>query len=418
MNDVADAGFGWVKDYIAAGNIAEGEDWKKKWAEFPDRYDVFLRTARELGLRVMLRLDYPRWHGGEPTTPEAQKAVAHYYRQLVRRYKQWVKDWEIDNEPNIGNEKPRVVPEHYVAIVKIAAAAIRAEDPEAKVYAPASAMLQCLHDYPYPYIPRLLDHGLLDHIDVFSYHPYRQPYQRVNIPEHASEYHPWQVWGSYRRQIDDLRGRLRAKAGKEIPLAATEVGYPTHANRETKVREISFTTQAKYEQRLMIADFALGVRPRVQFVFKRPWSDPYEREHQFNLVNADNSKRPAYHAVRNVCALFDNTLALAVAEVAHDAPPETNVQLHAFTRAGSRGEELLIALWAGVPADDNRYCVGTCALTIGSTRFRCPVALDLLLPTPGGALELPYEVSNDRVIVRDVPLHDSPVIVRLFAIPS
>ena len=415
LKDVADAGFAWVKDYLAAGNVAEGEDWRAKWSTFPPHYETFLRTANSLGLRVMLRLDYPRWRGGEPTSPEALQAVARFYHQVVRRYKPWVKDWEIDNEPNIGNAKPRIPPADYAAIVKVASRAIRAEDPEAKVYGPASAMLQCLHDDPFPYIPRLLDAGLLDDVDVFSFHPYRQPYQRANVPEHASEFYPWQVWGSYRRQIDDLRTRLRAKAGRDVPIAATEVGYPTHIDRKTGVRQISLATQAKYEQRMMIADFALGVRPRVQFIFKRPWSDSHELEHQFNLVNPDNSRRPAYYAVRNVCAVFDDALEPTTVCVACDAPPKTNPQLHVFVRECSAFCELLVALWAGVPADDARYQVGACRLMIGSSRFRSPVLLDLMQPAPVEPAELPYEVGSDCVVVRDVPLHDSPVVVRLFA---
>jgi hypothetical protein len=284
------------------------------------------------------------------------------------------------------------------------------EDPKARVYAPASAMLQCLHDYPFPYIPRLLDAGLLNHVDVFSFHPYRQPYTRANVPEHASEFHPWRIWGSYRRQIDDLRSRLRIRAGRDVPIAATEVGYPTHADSASGVREISLATQAKYEQRMMIADFALGLRPRIQFIFKRPWNDPNEAEHNFNLVNADNTKRPAWYAVRNICSLFDDTLKPADVRVECDAPPEADPQVSAFIRKGPDVEELLIALWAGIPSDDNRYYAGSCRLTFATDRFRFAVLLDLLQPSPA-PFDLPCEVSDGRVVIPTVPLHDSPVVV-------
>jgi hypothetical protein len=413
LKEIADAGYKWVKDYIAAGDVPLNADWKRMWAEFPPHYEQYLRTATGLGTKVILRLDYPRWRGQEPTTPEAHEAVAHFFRQVVRRHKTWVKDWEIDNEVNIGNEKPRVAPEEYVSIVKVASRAIRAEDPQARVYAPAMAMLQALHAYPFPYIPRLLDAGLAKYIDVFSFHPYRQPYQRVNIPEHASEFHPWQVWGSYRRQLDDLRARLRAKGGREVPIAATEVGYPTHTDRTTGVRQISLATQAKYEQRMMIADFALGVRPRIQFIFKRPWNDPFELEHQFNLVNSDGTKRPAYRAVQNVTALFDDTLSPAPMSVVCDAPVSANPQVYTFIRKAAGWEEIFIALWAGIPADDDVYSAGTCRLTIASKNFQFPMLVDLMQPAPIEAIPLPFSLSGGQGNVESVPLHDSPIAIRL-----
>ncbi|MBI3923498.1 MAG: hypothetical protein HY318_18915 [Armatimonadetes bacterium] len=421
LKEISDCGYGWVKDYFGAGNVAEGEDWKKMWLSFPPHYEEFLRTATDLKLKVMLRLDYPRFHGQEPTSPEGLQVVAQFYRQAVRQLKPWVHDWEIDNEPNIGNEKPRLTPEDYTRIVEAAAKAIRSEDPKALVYAPASAMLQCLHTSPYPYIPRLLDAGLLNHIDVFSFHPYRQPYQRVNVPEHASEFHPWQVWGSYQKQLADLRTRLRGKAGKDVPLAATEVGYPTHRDKQTEVQEISLTTQAKYEQRMMIQDFALGVRPRINFIFKRPWSDPYEVEHQFSLVNADGSKRPAYFAVQNVCAVFGDSLKPSKVKVTCDAPPEaansasSNVQVYAFEKKSGGLGELIVALWAGVPAVDAAYSSGSCRVTIHSNRYEAPVSYDLMQPTPISGRALTYRTAGRSAIIEGAPLQDSPVVVKVLA---
>jgi hypothetical protein len=175
-------------------------------------------------------------------------------------------------------------------------------------------------------------------------------------------------------------------------------------------------TQAKYEQRLMIQDFALGVRPRIQFIFKRPWSDPYELEHQFNLVNADGTKRPAYFAVQNVCAVFDDTLQPANVRVDCEAPPQANAQVVAFVREHAEFEELVVAVWAGVPAEDESDGRETCRLVIHSDRYRAPVAFDLLQPTPIAARELPCQAAGPQVAVEEVPLRDAPVVVKAFAL--
>lgn len=415
LQEVAAVGFKWVKDYIH-GAVGEGEDWREKTWQFSPHYEAYLRTAAALGLRVLLRVDF-YFHGKLPTTPEARQAMACHYRQAVRCFKPWVRDWEIYNEPNLGNENPHISPEDYVQMVQTASAVIRAEDPQARVYAPAVAMLQCLHTKPFPYIPKLLEAGLLDHIDVFSFHPYRQPYVRVNIPEHGSEFHPWRVWGSYAQQIADLRARLGASTGREIPLAATEEGYPTHMDRETSLQEITLVTQAKYEQRAMLADFLAEVRTRINFIFKRPFVDPYGQEANFNLVNPDNSKRPAYFAAQNICAVFDDTLKRAPFSVSWDAPRRWNTQVHAFIQEHPEYDELLIVLWAGVPARrDGSYYFGSCRLAVDSDRYLAPVVFDLLQPTPIPAVGQPYRVEAGRLFIEQVPVNDSPVLIKAFAI--
>jgi hypothetical protein len=65
---------------------------------------------------------------------------------------------------------------------------------------------------------------------------------------------------------------------------------------------------------------------------------------------------------------------------------------------------------------DDAHCVrGTCRLTIGDTRCCAPIVQDLLQPTPIQAIEPPYRVLSDRIVVESVPLYDSPVVVRAFA---
>jgi hypothetical protein len=360
LEDVAGVGYGWVKDYVAAGPMAAPDEIAARWTEFPPHYETYLRTASRLELKVLLRVDAPHWTGdadGPEPVAALCEAYAGFCTRLVEEFGDWVQDWEIDNEPNIGNQNPRMAPEHYLALGRAAAEAIRRADPEARVYGPAASMLQCLDDHPYPYIDRLVQGGLLEWIDRFSYHPYRQPYLRVNVPEHASEFHPWQTWGTYFQQIEALRHLLRS-AGRTVPLAVTEVGWPTHTDSETGVQEITWTTQAKYEQRAMILDFMLGIEPRIQFVFKRPWADPGELEHQFNMVNPDNSRRPVYAATTQVCALLRNRFRGQGAPVACRAPDETSPQAFVFTDP-DRPALRLVTLWAGTPAETD-YGHGLC----------------------------------------------------------
>ncbi|MCC7493917.1 MAG: hypothetical protein IT204_16290 [Fimbriimonadaceae bacterium] len=400
VGEIAATGFGWVKDWIGGGQVRPGEELAARWGTVPEHWLVYLRTCRELRLRVLLRVDWPRYDGREPSSPAGLAAVAAYYEAMARQLGGWVDDWEIDNEPNIGNERPRVSPADCAAITAVAAAALRRGDPGCRVYGPATAMLQCLHTAPYPWVDRAVAAGLLESLDVFSFHPYRQPYRADNVPEHASEFHPWTVWGSYEQQLTDLRARLAA-AGRPLPLAATEEGYPTTTNRATGQREISYLTQAKYEARAMILDFALGVRPRINFIYKRPWSDPHEDEHQFNLVNADGLRRPAWQAAQNVCAVLDDSLRPA-GPLRFAAPPEAHANGSAYTRPDGA---LVVLLWAAVPAVDAPR-EWTAQVTL-PRRAQRAVAYDLLAaaPVPG------RELAVDGDLLPAVPLRDGPLAV-------
>ena len=99
-----------------------------------------------------------------------------------------------DKEAKATAAKLEKLEERYVKVVRFLAGIIRREQPDAVIYGPGTAMLQCLDEYPYPWIPRALEAGLAEEIDVFSYHPYRAPAWRHNIPENASQFQHLLLW--------------------------------------------------------------------------------------------------------------------------------------------------------------------------------------------------------------------------------
>jgi hypothetical protein len=316
LQQFAATGMKWVKDYMCIiGEAGETpQQTIERWKKNPEslilpHYLQYCKTARSLGLKILLRVDGSLFYyksGGKKMTPESIAAYREAMTLLVNALKDYIQDWEIDNEPNMGNEKPTVSPEDYVALVKAGYEGIKAADPHARVYAGATAMLQCLDKYPFPYIDRMLKAGLLNYCDVFSFHPYRMPYSADNIPEHGSEFHPWKTWGDYEKQIKDLKLHLKKASGKDFSIAATEVGYPADFMKDTKQRKITLQTQAKYDQRMMIMDHYLGVYPRINFAFKRQLINPYDMESNFSMISADWIRVPKYFASIPVCALLDS----------------------------------------------------------------------------------------------------------------
>lgn len=445
IRDISRAGFKWVKDYIPAGNMPAGadpEDFLAQWNQPKPSGVAYLELARKSKLNVLLRLNQLSVAGKPPATPEARRLFARWCRLQVRHYKQWVKDWELGNEPNGGNEHPLIKPEDYALLCKEAYREIKAEDPQARVWVGATAMLQCLHDWPYPWIRKALAADLGG--DGFSIHPYRQPYVRLNFPEHGSQFHPWNFWPDYAAQIADLReaidhGKLVAGADGHVPIAATEEGWPTNLSDHTWKQEISFLTQAKYEQRAMLLDFWLGIRPRINFIFTRSFQNIYHVEAQFQLVepyqsnimnwadpeNRDALFRPAYLAAAAVCANVDDTLKKTSQPVEVPAAEKLNLQIMTFQREHAELGlvEVVILLWAGVPAEDDfeprplavtlpGQAPSLASLPIGYSLLPVGVKYSTMDDFNWGVKTLPCKMTGGSVTLAEVPVSDAPYLIK------
>lgn len=411
---IAAAGYTWVVDYVAPGRLVDLEPGvaAERWARQSGRALAYATALRQRGVNLLLRLDPLPWQRLPPGAPsDAQLAGGLAVIALaVRDLQHLVRHWQIWNEPNLGNADPVITPELYVRIAAEVAAVIRAEQPDAVIHGPGTAMLQCMAQTPYPWIDRALAAGLMQPLDVFSFHPYRQPYWRSNLPEHASEFHPWRIWGSYDAQISDLRGRLRRSAGRDVPLSVTEDGVPTFVNAEGE-QHLPPVVAAKYELRRGLLDAWLGISPRIHFCFWRQMSGHgYESEASFNtLVGLD--LQPLYYAVQNLHGLLDGghrPWPDAPLSVRRDgAGPVVRTQV--WRKALDGCEEILVAFWAEVEADTvhRRHPL---RLDIGMPGVEAPRLFDLMaMPAPRGSSGM-IDLMNPEFRPRKPPAEPAMVV--------
>lgn len=387
---ISAAGYKWVEDYAAAGPIdgLSPDTASLRWSRQRFRAMEYVKRLHELGISVLIRIDPLPWRQIKDTPPTEDQIAggAKFSSLVVKDLKPWVHDWQIWNEPNIGNENPAVPPPLYVRVAAEVSKAIRTEQPSAVIYGPGTAMLQALAPKPFPWIDQALESGLMKYIDVFSYHPYHQPYLRKNIPEHASEFYPWNRWSSYDSQIKDLRARINAAAKRNVPIAVTEDGIPTYTNADGE-QQIPPIIAAKYELRRNLLDFWLGVNPRIHFVFYRQASNQdYESEASFNTLNSNGDLRPLYYAVQNLYGVIDGdhqpqpNIRTSWDLTTEKTPPTIRTQVWKKKLPG--GEELLIAYWAETEADTlHRRWKGT--LKIQASGYEAPRVIDLMtMPAP------------------------------------
>ena len=157
MKIMKDAGLYWDRDGIDYGDVHPKPDvWK--W----DFMDKCVTLAKEEGINLIGLL----LGGPQPDTATRRKAYGEYVYQVVNRYKDTVKIWEIWNEPNITSfwDKPDV--KLYTLLVKEAYTQANKADPTCTVIigstsGPGTDWFNGIHD-----------NGGWAYCDGISIHPY------------------------------------------------------------------------------------------------------------------------------------------------------------------------------------------------------------------------------------------------------
>ncbi len=415
---MSEAGFKWAIDYHANSGVKDltPHEVGEKFSNV-SRSIKYAQLLREADINLMMRIDPLRWaprgkeadFDYEPGSLDMQKAEV-FTRQIVRQLKPYTKHWHIWNEPNIGNETPYVTPENYVKLFSQISAVIREEQPDAVVYGPGTAMLQCMADKPYPWIPRVLDAGLMEYCDVFSFHPYRQPAVRANLPEYASEFHPWTTWGSYEAQINDLKEMIsdHIEDDKPIRLAATEDGVPDLINGAGE-QELTWVVAAKYELRRALQDFKMGIYPRTIFCLYRNIRDPfYNEQSSYNLVTSNFQRKPAFNAAQNLNAVLDSTyqpyqgVDVSVEPTDASDNPEGDIQIQTYYKDHGEFEELLVFYWSAEEGKDvHPHYNGR--LEIRDSGWEAPLEIDLMAMPVRRPSKAPVEIIDSKFIDRRDP---------------
>lgn len=262
-------------DRAAALAQAAGVKWSREefqWHRIEPRpgqfewtfYDAMVETALRHGISVYGLLAY--WAPWTQSYTEAGiDDYCRWARAVVRRYKDRIKHWEIYNEPNIFFwSGPK---ELYPVMLARAYAAIKEEDPEAQVLGISTAGIDG------GFIQKVVDAGAP--FDILTVHPYRGQL-------HESGF------------IAELRGAAEKVGGR--PVWITEMGW------STQVGGTDERSQAKLLARCYLAAVASGVCGNVSWYdFRNDGADPFYNEHNFGVLRADLTPKPAYRALMTVC---------------------------------------------------------------------------------------------------------------------
>jgi hypothetical protein len=206
-------------------------------------YDHFMALAAQRGLHILAVLyDTPAWAGAsESAIPTDPTAFAAYVSAVVGRYGTngsfWaqnptlkgsaITDWEVWNEPYLGSgDDGAYDPGRYARLVKAAATAGRAADPNARFLMAAEMQAgrdannnwQWWVDALYQAVP-----DLNNYFDAVAVHDYGDDVSTLNpiIPGQ-----PYANYGHILR-VEDIRQQFVDHGAADKPFWITEAGWST-----------------------------------------------------------------------------------------------------------------------------------------------------------------------------------------------
>jgi hypothetical protein len=188
--------------------------------------------------------------------------------------------WEVWNEENLADYWPPAPdPVEYLALLKATYQTIKAIDPAAKIVLGGLANAGFNADGS-NYLQRLYDLGGAAYFDVVSIHIYSNPEDGI---------------APVAKDVTAIRALMDAHGDKNKPLWLTEIGWSDAPNAwgapTVSQADIASFLTAVYSAP-MPADVIFW------YNFRNIFANSPDVEHNFGLVNADFSPKPAFNAYK------------------------------------------------------------------------------------------------------------------------
>ena len=396
---------GWAKTERVRGSY----DWG--WL------DHIVDDAVARGLKPWLQTGYgnPVYPGaggenlgaGMPLSEEGRAAYERWVSAMVSRYADRVRDWEIWNEPNFGDNKtntPEITADFNIRTAEI----IKGIQPEARISALA------------------LGHIDLDYVERFFQYLVKENACGLfhNVTYHDYVYNP----DANKLAVYRMR-QIVEKYAPGLILRQGENGAPSEPNAGGAMAEYDWSelSQAKWDARRMLENLGNDIECSVFSIAEMQYSGngPIQKKNSKGLLQTTEKNevvRPktAYFAVQHVAAVFDASLVrirdakrrfqldeTGTNEYRISTDRSVSVYGYENRETGAR----LYTIWKddAIPGDD-------CTLTpldfsFGNGHFSEPVFVDIVT---GCVYEIPkdqWRKEGKTDHFSGIPVYDSPVLL-------
>jgi hypothetical protein len=280
--------------------------------------DELVRESARYGLRVMIDITgTPKWaNGGQPPNhmPKHLSDLATFAKMLALRYdgrnpgKGQVSLWSVWNEPNLQQfltpqyvGKRIVSPANYAKLYKTVYAAIKSQNPMAKVAIgetsaqgrdrPSAGSSQTVAPGTFAHLLSKIP-GL--HFDAWAHHPYptartAKPLEKVRYPNVTLS------------QLPRFEAQLAKDFHRAVPIWITEYGHET---KPAQPKGVTYAQQAAYAtQALTIARNDPSVQMFCWFTFRDSAGNPWKS----GLVKQSGAAKPAFARFAALAHQIDGT---------------------------------------------------------------------------------------------------------------
>lgn len=288
--------------------------------------------------------EYTYENFGSKKATDAFGEFAEACAELMKPY--GVDTLEIINEPNLSKV---LKPDIYAGVLESVYRIVKEDYPNVKIAGPTVAEIPVTSETDY--IPELFKKGGLKNIDIVSVHPYNWRF----APEFAGNI----------EKINKLRELCKEYGKPNVPIWATETGYPT-ATKNQQIREAGNDTgvlaQAQWMSRSIIINISEHILDKIFLYTLHDGADPTNTEARFGICTGFESyyepftAKPALVAVSNASHMMNE--AECTDKIIAD---ERASSVYRYSR---KGKDDMIALWTSKDREELSLSLGAKEITV------------------------------------------------------
>jgi Glycosyl hydrolases family 39 len=397
---------GWAKTEKVKGQY----DWT--WL------DIIINDANNRGLKPWLQTSYgntlykggggANLGAGMPTSEEALTAYNKWVAAMVTRYKDKVKDWEVWNEPNFGDNtmnSPEMIADFNIRTAEI----IKKIQPDAKISGLALGHIG--YEYAERFFKRIAQKKKGKLFDNMTYHDYAYNpdanYHKVYLIKQALE--------KYLPGMKLRQGENGAPSGG---------GSGRGALWDYDWSEL---TQAKWDTRRMLGNLGHDIECSIFGIIEMAYTNgPINRLNYKGIIKSDSTKkviRPkvAYYAIQNVTSIFDDSLERlktlehtsnivgAGNKNRYSSSTDRSLSVYGYQHKVSKKQVYTIWMDENIPVESNKTKLQT--FSFSNADFDTPVFVDIIT---GAVYEIPatqWSKKGNMYTFKDFPVYDAPVLI-------
>jgi len=368
--------------------------------------DSIVFDAAKRGLEVWLETSYgnPAYKGGGgrglaggmPSSPEALAAWYRWVGELAKRYKGYVRDWCVWNEPDLfgANGIDTVIP-FTIRTAEI----IRREIPDARIA--ACALTWANPEYIEPFCKALKESGKTHLFTWIAYHHYSMN------PDHG-----------YDGEVAAAR-KIVAQYTPGLKLWQNESGTQSELRRSGALNAHLWDelSQAKWDLRRYLADLGLGDYTGVFHACDLDYHNSgfHDGIVRYGLIKTAGQEqdykvlkvKTAYYAVQNAVSVFNDAVE-PVPAAASGVRLEGVAQGACYVFRDVKTKTLLPVFWDASCVPSNACNAAFVTLSVPGKPFATPVWTDVLT---GRVYDVPaanVKAAGGRTVYAKLPCYDSP----------